>query len=74
MTEDQIAKECERLFQNGGPKVYTYDPARAWCVTPSFHNTKRTLSYFNDSSIQVWSRRKVGQLYRWRKAHTAVAS
>lgn len=73
MTEEEIAVECERRFQNGGSKVYiVHKGLHYWTFKPSHNNCKRTIELaFEDE--QIWSRRKIGGIYRWRATHKAIS-
>lgn len=65
-----IMKDCEQAFQNGGPKIYSYDPERD-CIRP-----------FNGKSVvralelalpghTIWARRKGIKKYFWKNCGTA---
>ena len=71
MDEKQIAEECERQFQNGGPKVYVYNP-KCGSLQPSVTNKKGAL-WSADDGEQVWWRGKDGRVYRWKVAHKVIA-
>lgn len=69
MYEEEIIQECETRFQNGGPKVYVFDPvSNSVIASPS--SAYRALLYANPGE-QVWARRKVSGRceYRWRAMH-----
>lgn len=69
MTEQEIIADCERRFQAGGPGVYVYEPVICKLLSTRF-SAKRALE-LADAGMTVWSRRKVGAVYRWRAAHKA---
>jgi hypothetical protein len=64
MTNDQIAAECERAFQAGGPRVFTFNPERS-TFRPSALSAKRTAE-LAESDHAVWARRKDAGLYVWK--------
>ena len=72
MTSDEIAKQCETLFQNGGPAVYTYNPDRR-TLRPSYYSAARTVR-LADSDHHVWARRKVSRetRYTWKQVGVAL--
>lgn len=63
--DDATSRECERLFQNGGPKVYVREQdAHAEALRPSPLSAKRA----QESAFpgeQVFARHKFGGVYRW---------
>ena len=61
MTPEQIAKECERRFQNGGPRVYV---CTGTLVHPTLMSAKRAVEICEPGE-QVWQRRKSGIRYEW---------
>lgn len=63
--EETVAHDCERAFQNGGPRVYVQDGLLAPTLTPSSNSAKRAL-FLADSGQLVWARRKVGRTYVWK--------
>ena len=68
MTPEQIAKECERRFQNGGPRTYIYTPKTG--VFVSAYGV--AITTYGDE--QVWQRRKSGALYEWVQSKGATLS
>lgn len=63
-THQEIAAECERKFQAGGPKVYIRSPNGR--LEPSQHSGRRSVQLaFKGES--VYARRKYGREYRWIK-------
>lgn len=67
MTEQEIARECEQRFQNGGPRVYVWNPTKG-SLTPSPHPNKWAVIHA-DAGEQVFTRRKIAGLYGWRVTH-----
>lgn len=67
MTPTDIQAECERLFQNGGPKVYTYNPERFIPHLRASHTTAKRALLHADAGDQVWARRKMRaeRRYEW---------
>ena len=65
MTNEEIAQECERLFQAGGPRVYSFYSERN-VVRPSLWSATKALRYVEEGE-QIWQRRKVrgAQRYEW---------
>ena len=61
MTDEEIAKECEKRFQNGGPKVYYYDPIKTNIIASS-NNIKDSVSLAYPGE-QVFARRKKNGVY-----------
>lgn len=66
--EDDIARECERLFQNGGPRVYVQEPT-GWGSTlkPTQLSATAALRCAETDQV-VLARRKDGQRYVWKQA------
>lgn len=66
---DLIKKECERLFQNGGPRTFSVNIPR-WEFVP-WHASAKSVARMigDDSNVEVWARRKVysERRYRWVK-------
>lgn len=60
----QIADMCELQFQDGGPRVCVFDPAKPWEVQASPHSAKRAKE-LADAGQSVWMRSKVGNHYEW---------
>lgn len=74
MTEDQIKAECERLFQAGGPRLYTFDPLRS-----SFraeHGRASWVAETAGSEYQAWQRRKMPKTgkYEWKQVGSRKAA
>lgn len=61
--EEDRAKACESAFQNGGPRVYVQE---GWKHRPSSHSAAATIRLAEPGEI-VYSRRKHGQQWVWRK-------
>ncbi len=70
-TIEEVASECEKLFQNGGPKIYFWN-ATTGSLVPSFASSARfaaILARLDDNGTKVFARRKVHgkQSYVWRE-------
>lgn len=61
--EQERAEACDAAFQNGGPRVYVYD---GWKQHPSSHSAAATIRFSEPGEV-VYSRRKMGQRWVWRK-------
>lgn len=67
--EQDAASECEKLFQNGGPRVYVQqDGDSIWKLKPSAMSATKTLRNYAMKGDLVLARRKEGQRYVWKVA------
>lgn len=63
MTDDQIKAECEKRFQNGGPRVFYFYPDTAEFFGESASG--KTACHAVEKGGQVWQRRKIFGVQRW---------
>lgn len=65
IADEDLARECEKRFQNGGPRVFT--AARADCrdLTPCHQSAAQAARRATFSGETVLARRKVGERYVW---------
>jgi len=63
-TDAGVARECERLFQNGGPRVYVVTNTR---YIPCYASGKQALRFIAAKGDPVYQRRKFGNSYRFVK-------
>lgn len=65
LTHKEIAAECERLFQAGGPKVYTFRVEKFYqSIRGSQRSGRSALEYAFKGEV-VYARRKYRNEYRW---------
>lgn len=71
MTDDQIKAECEKRFQNGGPRVFYFYPDTAEFFGESASG--KTACHAVEKGGQVWQRRKIFgvQCWHWIRLQTA---
>jgi hypothetical protein len=61
----EAARECERLFQAGGPRVYSRDEARGDMRLLPWDHSPAAVLRFVGNDVVVYARRKVGRKYEW---------
>lgn len=62
--DDKTAAECERLFQNGGPRVYEIWREGSRGLMPVTLSATRAARNLNPGGM-VYARKKVGGKYEW---------
>src|SRR6185369_16471333 len=62
--DEMMAGECERLFQNGGPKVYMLRRDGSRELIPTNLSATRVARSLSPGAA-VFARRKVGGKYTW---------
>lgn len=68
-TDEEVARECERRFQNGGPRIYVYDEKRSspFNVRPSHHKSGKQAVSYAFKGEHVYQRRRVSSAWRFVK-------
>lgn len=67
--EDDAKTDCERAFQNGGPRVYVLVGGyHTRHLRPSSHSATRTLTHCEPGDI-VMHRAKRGRVFVWHAMH-----
>lgn len=62
---EDIARECEKRFQNGGPRVFTAERADCRDLTPCPQSAAAAARRATFSGETVLARRKSGSRYVW---------
>lgn len=62
-----MSHECEKRFQNGGPRVYVGSFESELSIIPSPLSALLTLRN-SEAGLVVYARRKIGKRYVWRCA------
>jgi hypothetical protein len=66
--DEDTAKECEKLFQNGGPRVYVKGADESyWRLRPSQLSASRA-QRLAEVDEEVYARRKDCQRFVWKMA------
>lgn len=63
--DEDLSRQCETLFQSGGPRVYVKD---GWKLSPSYLSATKAVELSFPGEV-VFARRKDGQQYVWKFAN-----